>query len=616
MRRTILTTLAVLLLVVVAAVVLVTLLVDKDKILEIATNTLYEQTGATLTVGGDTSLSLFPTLGLSVADAAVTLPDKTSPDFKIRALEIGIQFMPLLSGAVQIDTFNLDGLDARIEMAPEENPVDTSKMNNKQLDNYYAQRRKDTQAAEKVAGAEAAIDVPLALNVKRLTITDAHLELIDPEGAPPTIIDLVKLQASDLNLDGRTIPLDMTVKIPGDDPIQAVIGAKLTVDQGSQTATIEALKVSVTGATPEPLEIAGSGVIDLQRQAADLEIKLSVDEIKGEGKMRYASFESPQIDSTLHFNLLDPAILIVAGPEAAAAAPKDAAAATGDEPLPLAALRGIDARAALTIDQARFDAHAINDLTLNLRALDGVVNLTNISGELHDGQLQARAVFNAKHNTAVLDTSGKLEQLNIATAVAATGSTAKLSGMANLNWQLTGKGRTSNELTGALEGPIELATKDVVLEGTNVEKLLCQTVALTNQKKLTEQFASNTKVKSLGATIQLANGKAVLQPLTAQLPHVGLTGRGNFDLLSQDFGMTLNAKLDKELETLDPACSVSNRLTAIEWPVDCSGNLSDDPAKWCGVDADEIMKDLVKYEGKKKVKKEAGKLFKKFLKKK
>ena len=147
MRRTILTTLAVLLLVVIAAVVLVTLLVDKDKILEIATNTLYEQTGATLTVGGETSLSLFPTLGLSVADAAVTLPEKTAPDFKIRALEIGIQFMPLLSGAVQIDTFNLDGLDARIEMAPEENPIDTSKMNDKQLDDYYAQRRKEKQTA-------------------------------------------------------------------------------------------------------------------------------------------------------------------------------------------------------------------------------------------------------------------------------------------------------------------------------------------------------------------------------------------------------------------------------------------------------------------------------------
>ena len=77
MRRPILVTLGLLLLIVVAAVILVPLLLDKDKVLELASTALYEQTGARLAVNGDISLSVFPTLGISLADAAITLPEKT-----------------------------------------------------------------------------------------------------------------------------------------------------------------------------------------------------------------------------------------------------------------------------------------------------------------------------------------------------------------------------------------------------------------------------------------------------------------------------------------------------------------------------------------------------------
>lgn len=614
MRRTILTILAVALACLVVTAILITVLLDKEKILEIATNTLQEQTGATLSVGGDTNLSLFPTLGLSVADAAITLPEKSQPDLKMRALNIGIQFMPLLSGSVQIDTFTLDGLEARIELAEEENPIDTSKMSDSELDNYYAKRRQEKKAAGDAAGAEAALAVPLALNVKKLAITDAQIELVDPKGAPSTKIHLVSLTASNLNLEGRAIPLDITVRIPGEDVIEAEIETRFSINQDTQKATVETLKVVVTGATPKPLTLTGNGIVDLQRMIADLKIKIEVDEISGKGVLRYASFESPQIDSKLHFNLFDPAILIVASPDAAVAAPKGDSA-TGDEPLPLEALRNLDTRAALTIDQARFDAHTINNLQAKLRAVDGVINLNNITGELHGGQIKARAVFNAKHNLATLDTTGSLEALDIAKAVAATGSTAKLSGSAKLGWQLKSKGRTANELTGALNGPIELDTQEVVLEGTNVEALLCQAVALTNQKKITNTLPPRTNVESLGAKIQLADGIATLQPLNAKLANVGLSGDGEFDLLSKDFAMTLNASLSKSLEELDAACSVSNRITSIDWPIDCSGNLSGEPGKWCGVDADEIVKDLATVEAKKKVKKKANKYLQKLLEK-
>ena len=108
---------------------------------------------------------------------------------------------------------------------------------------------------------------------------------------------------------------------------------------------------------------------------------------------------------------------------------------------------------------------------------------------------------------------------------------------------MNGKGRTSNELIAALNGPIVLATEQVVLKDVAIEHMLCQAVALTNKEALTAKFPADTSFQTLGADIQLADGKAQLNPLRADLPHITLTGSGAFDLLRQDFNTTFKARL-------------------------------------------------------------------------
>ena len=163
----------------VAAAVLVPLFLDKDKVLAIAATALQEKTGAILVVDGETSLSLYPGIGVSLADAAVTMPGKQQPDFRARALEIGVQLMPLFSGNVEIDSIRLDGLSARIEPAAEADGADSRKLSDQELDEFYAARRKAMAEAGEVAGAETVLAVPLALDIKSMEITDSRLELID-----------------------------------------------------------------------------------------------------------------------------------------------------------------------------------------------------------------------------------------------------------------------------------------------------------------------------------------------------------------------------------------------------------------------------------------------------
>jgi uncharacterized protein involved in outer membrane biogenesis len=575
---------------------------------------LREQTGATLTVGGDTSLSLFPVLGVSLQQAAIAMPGEEQASISARALSIGVQMMPLLSGRVEIDSIRLDGLNASITSAPEQPAIDTGKMTDRELDAFYDERRKARKQAGDTAGAEAALSVPLALKVRELTITDARLETVDPESEDISVLEIPRLEATGLNLDQTPIPLSMELRVPGEEVISVLLEGELRVSQQQQVVQLDNLEVQVNGVMAQPVNLQTSGEVDINRQVADLKLSLHLGEAQAKGKVRYASFESPQVDAILKLNQFSPALLALAGPEAASADATETTAASGDEPLPLDAIRLIDTRARLAIEQAVFEPHVVTDVKVSLRAKEGVITVDTFTGKLHGGELDLTATFNGKHNTASLVTEGKVDALDIATALAAMESEPVFSGSASLDWKLNGRGRTPNELVAALKGPINLTTAEPALRGMSVEGMLCQAVALVNQESLTTTFPADTRFQTLGAALTLDDGKLNLKPLKAQLPQIQLTGSGSLDLLSQNFKTTFKARLSPELEQLDRACRVSKRLTAIDWPVKCKGNTADDPGKWCGVDTEQIIEDMAKNEAKRKVEKEAGKLLDKLFK--
>ncbi len=596
----------------IGALLLLPLLLDKETVLELATSTLEEQTGASLTVAGDSSLSFFPGLEVTLGDTRLAMPGEGQPRLQVRSLDLGLALLPLLSGRAEVNSLALDGLT--ISMVSAARPtIDTGDMSDAELDAFYSKRRQATAEAVTAAGAEAALALPLALNVQQLTINDARIEQTDSATQISSVIELPGLNAQNLNLDGEPIALDAALKLPGASPLDISLEGTIRIYQASQTVTLDKLNVIISGATAQAITLEIRGDIDISRQVADLTLTLVTGETRGEGSLRYASFESPRIDSKMAFNMLNPALLALAGPEAAAHADSESAAADGDAPLPLDAIRAIDTRAELAVERAVFDAHTVSNLRAVLRVVDGVIKLRSLTGTLHDGNLDMQATFNARHNTASIKTKGQLNELDIASALAATEAQPAFSGKASLDWQVAGKGRTRNELVAALTGPMKLTTSQLLLNDISVEHLLCQAVALTNQEPLTATFPTSTSFETLGADIQLAEGKARLRPLRAKLAHITLTGRGGLDLLSNDFKATFKARLSPELETLDRACRVSKRLTAIAWPVDCKGNTSGDPAGWCKVDTAEIIEDLGKNEATRKIQKEAGKLLDKLF---
>jgi AsmA protein len=499
-----------LVLLLILAVALIPLLADKEAILDLAISALHKETGATLTVAGDTELTLFPTLGISLSDVAVTLDGQDHRDLRARSVKMGVQLLPLLKGNIEIDTVTLEGLIVRSD--PHTEGVDSG-----------------TRRSDIAADGVAALAVPLSLKVKRLLIIDARWEEIDSTGTVSTLLVLVKLQAMNLNLEQSPIAIELQLTRPGEQPMALSLDGNLRINQQTQRINLDKIVMKISGATAIPVQVQTSGTIDVSSEVADLQLTFESGETRGTGSLHYANAESPRIDAVLQLNFLDKALLALVGSKAATAAGEASASAGWDEALPLAALRLIDTQAVLDIKSARFGDHTVNNLHVNLRAINGLIEVSDLTGNLYGGELIGTVTMDGRGDTASLKTRGSLTRLDIAAALAATESARMLSGNATVNWQLGSRGRSTNELIAALNGPIKLTTENVVLQGISVEKSLCKAVALTNNESLTANFPANTRFETLFASIQVANGKATLNPLRAELPGIALIGSGNYD---------------------------------------------------------------------------------------
>ena len=227
--------LAVLLLGIAAALVL-----DKEKLVALAGDAIRQQTGAELRVDGPTSLSLFPMLGVSLENARLQLPEEQPGTVSVRALDVGVRFIPLLKRQLEIDEIAVDGLVAELQRraTPE---LDTSGFSDEELDEFYRKRRELIAAA----GPDAATRVmaaPLALKVDQLTVTDATFRLLEAETGEANTIILNRLAASDLNLDADPVDLEARLTLPaggGEPPVRVSLDGSLRIDQVKQSMVLE-----------------------------------------------------------------------------------------------------------------------------------------------------------------------------------------------------------------------------------------------------------------------------------------------------------------------------------------------------------------------------------------
>jgi len=274
-----------------------------------------KQTNLDLILEGDISWSFIP-LGLELNAVEANLDGE-----RLVALEqliAQVNFWSLITMSPQVDTFLLNGLDARLEVN-EQGEGNWTRIMPEQTasDKDTEQAQAPTEAAEDTGG-EA-----LNFNVNSVEISNASVHYNDLSTGQSVTLEDFNVSASDITL-GSAFPLDISFRVETAQPQFAVdgnISAQLQANQALNEFAMTGLN-AVFDMTGEPFggesvtaEIGGSLTANLESETAtlsdftaslanlNLSTNLNVqgfgDQMKLDGRMEVAEFSLKQLLSNL-----------------------------------------------------------------------------------------------------------------------------------------------------------------------------------------------------------------------------------------------------------------------------------------------------------------------------
>ncbi len=531
--------------------------IDEAQIIALAQEQVRKTTGGELTVEGDIELSLLPNVVIVLGNTTIDLPPQGDDSGRVLAsvgtLNIGISPLSLLLG--------------------------------------------DTE-------------------VGQVALRDTRLQLFDVNGALATQLTLPELVANSLNTANSPMGLQAQLEmanLDGGQPIVVNMSGDIRIPKALDRINLDRLQTDISGVLSAAVNTTLSGTVMLSPLTATLDLSADLPGGSIDGDLLYASQESPQIDLSFSTEGLDLDQLMPA--ESAPSKDSTAASEQTDSQfkpppiiVPVGPLRDIDMRLAVTADSLISNGQTITGAQLLMRVVNGVSNLNYLRGVLHKGQLDTTMTIDARKPAIAVSLTGGLRGFDINSLLSSLASPNVAQGVVNLAWDIDTQGVTDEDLKLGLTG-------DVTLDGNNVEVLtvsaqgqLCRAIAQINKESLTAELPTTTKVTALTSKLFFNNGQAQLKDLNVAIAGIQMRGSGAASLDDLAFYTTINTSVNDELERFDRACRVDERYVGVDLPVACSGNLLDEPADWCRIDVDSIMRQLVENEAKSKVRREIDKL--------
>ncbi|MEQ5835386.1 AsmA family protein [Marinobacter sp. NFXS9] len=304
-----------------AAVVIATMVLDPNDYKPQIEKIVEKKTNLDLSLNGDISWSFIP-IGLEVNDVEAKLDGDQF--VKLNLLRAEVDFWSLISMSPAVDTFTLDGLEARLvknkqgqgnwqRIMPEGEA--------KPADEQTAQ--KEEPAPAETPAADQGGSEPLKFNVEEIAITNAQVHYSDQGTGQSVTLDDFSLNASDITL-GQTFPLSLGFHFTTNEPeldVVAQIKAQLTANEALNQFQMQDLdssfelkgaavggktvNASFTGNAAANLEQETASLSDFVAKLAGLELSADVnvagfgDKPKLDGKLSVAEFSIRDLMDTL-----------------------------------------------------------------------------------------------------------------------------------------------------------------------------------------------------------------------------------------------------------------------------------------------------------------------------
>lgn len=382
------------------------------------------------------------------------------------------------------------------------------------------------------------------------------------------------LELSELTLD--IAGAHLTGSLTGEEILDApLIRGPLKLDPISLREWAPKLGVSLPQTTdPEVLKrLSFAGAVALTKTSATVnDIVLQLDDTTMKGDLGLADLDSRALRFDLSIDRINADRYLP--PPAKEAQNAD----TQNEPpaeIPVDALRKLNARGQLRIDEAIFAGVKFSKLRLGVNARDGRVRFHPSEASMYGGRYRGDIGIDATGEAARITLDEHIENVDFAPLFKDLFETGRVSGRGAANIKLAGAGRNTDDVLKTLDGTVDFNVSNGALEGADLWYEIRRARAVLKQQPIpTREGPARTPFTALTGTGVMQDGVLANKDLNVAMQYLKVTGQGVVDLPGNTLDYALLATVLKIPREGADAAQMQDLVDA-QIPVKVSGALTD-----------------------------------------
>lgn len=262
------------------------------------------------------------------------------------------------------------------------------------------------------------------------------------------------------------------------------------------------------------------------------DVTLTLDDTTAKGMLGIADFTAKALRFDLSIDKLD-ADRYLPPPVEGTSKPAESKSAEPEPatPIPVEALRTLNARGELKVAAAVFSGIQFTKLRLGINARDGKVRLNPSEASMYGGQYRGDIGIDATGPAARVSLDEHISGIDFAPLFRDFFETKRVSGKGTANIKLTGLGKTTDDILDTLDGAIDFNVVNGALEGTDLWWEIRRARALIKQQAAPPAPTTpRTPFSAMKGTANVKSGVLSNNDLDVSTQYLKVTGQGNVDL--------------------------------------------------------------------------------------
>lgn len=568
--------------------------VSPNRFKPLITNQVKKYSGRELSIDGDLSWQVFPTLGVKAGHFSLYNPEgfKQKTFAEIESATVSVKVIPLLRGKVQSQGMTIKGLklyliknaDGKVNWQSVPSPTEIPANTKKEVDYSTAK--------------QAAFG---GLAVSTIDISNAMISFVDEQTKKTFTVDHFNLQVKDINLV-KPFSLNSSFNFKNNESQAASfkIQTKISLSVEKQLVALNDFNVNAklnNKGHDYDAKVSAQILTNLEKETLQIDdLTGSIENLTLKGKVNITQFpKEPMASGQFEVEPLDlRAFLKKIGMDVDHL--KNVRDLTGRFNFTMGkTLKSLKAEGNFKLNELQTDKIYVSDINVKTNLQNGILQLAPFTGKFYQGMIDGQMKVDFLSTLPQISLQAKLNNVQAEPLLQNLKPQQKLkiSGVGNVDLNLTSAGNNSDALISNLNGNVALQFNNGILKGIDINYFIDSAIALANKQPVSTTDTEQTPFGTLTASANIQKGIVSNKDLYLNAPRFETRGNGTINLVSQQIHYQLQIMIKKD----DPSRrdNLSN-LYGYGVPLAIIGNLNNPAIR---LDMEVLMKEIAEQQLKK-----------------